>query len=299
MRIVFAAKGQRGLACLDAILASRHEVKLIVLPVTGSEEIEQLATASRIPVLRPDDINAPSTVSETAKINADIMVLAGYTQILRDPMLSQGAPAFINLHGGKLPQYRGGSPINWQIINGETEGGCAVCYVDEGIDTGDIIFQETYPINADEGAAEAIAKTLKIFPRLVVQALDGLANQTAPRKKQDLSKASYFHKRHPEDGRIHWSEMDAIDIHNLVRALRGPDLPGAFCFLGDEKLIVHRTSLLTENLSGDPGRIEHDRNGTAVVFAKDRGLMVTEVRRGGGRPETKANGILSPGQVLS
>ena len=137
----------------------------------------------------------------------------------------------INLHGGKLPEYRGAAPINWQIINGETSGGCSIIYVDEGIDTGDIIAQEIYPIEAHDTHASILEKTLEIFPRLLIQVLEQIENGTVKAQKQDPHAGSYYIRRYPSDSEINWDRLTDIQVHNLVRGMFGP-YPGGIFFSG-------------------------------------------------------------------
>ena len=164
--------------------------------------------------------------------------MSGYTQILKKPVLEWPTIGVINLHGGKLPEYRGGSPINWQIINGESEGGVAVHFVDEGIDTGAILASETFPIGENETAGEIYDKTIKIFPDLMIRVIRELEIGIHQVQKQKLSDGTYYCKRLPRDGRIDWSSMSARQVHDLVRALNGPSYPGAFTYLKKKKLIV-------------------------------------------------------------
>lgn len=269
MNIVVFGKGERAARCL-AVMAGGGYCPVGVLAEGGDAELAAAANELGVPLLP-----AAESVFE---VKPDLLVLIGYTKILKEPMISLPQLGTINLHGGKLPDYRGASVINWQIINGEREGGVAVLYVDEGIDTGDIIAEERFPIAPEDTIKEVVEKTLEIFPRLLLGALRDVERGTVARKKQPRA-GTYYHKRRPEDGKISWLGMSAESVHNLVRALARP-YPGAFTSLGGEKVFIWATRLLsTETFRGIPGRIVGRRDGGVVVIANDRGLLVTAAGR--------------------
>ena len=303
MKIAYFGNGRRGVVCLKTAIAQGWDVKILVAN-PGSHTAEkpnplcQLADEHGIPALIPARINAPESISELSKYGVDLIVMAGYSPILKREILALPPLGSINLHGGKLPDYRGGSPINWQIINGEKEGGCVIHCVNESIDTGDILVQEFYPIGSDETAGEVIERTLEIFPRLLIGAIADIENGTARPRPQGQAVGSYYCQRHPEDGRIHWRDMTARQVHNLVRGLHGPDLPGAFTFLDGTKVILWKTELPEEIVKGVPGRVAFRKQGGIFGIAKDRGLVISEVRLDSDPTIVPATDVLRPGLSL-
>ncbi len=275
MKLVYFSKGMRGIACLQAVLEAGHSVSAVV-GVSPEEELEALGKEAGFPVLYPERVNAPETVERLRSYGADCFVLSGYNKILRSPVIEIPPKGTINLHGGRLPEYRGAAPINWQIINGEKSGGCCIIYVDEGIDTGDIIAQEIYPITPQDTHASVLAKTLEIFPALLVRVLDQIEDGSVQVVKQDPLAGSYYTRRYPRDSRIHWERMTDVQVHNLVRGMHGP-YPAAFTFRGGENVEINQTRLLKETIRGIPGRIPHKRESSVVVLAANRGILVEEI----------------------
>jgi methionyl-tRNA formyltransferase len=203
-------------------------------------------------------------------------VLCGYNKILKAPVIEIPPLGTINLHGGKLPEYRGAAPINWQILNGETSGGCAIIYVDEGIDTGEIIAQEIYPITPEDTHASVLEKTLKIFPSLLLQVLEQIEKGTVQAVPQNPEEGAYYPRRYPQDSQIFWDTMTAVQVHNLVRAMHGP-YPSAYSFRGDDKVEFEKTALFIEPVPGSPGEVVTITKEGPVVAAKDNGLLILEI----------------------
>jgi methionyl-tRNA formyltransferase len=220
--------------------------------------------------------------------------LAGYNNILKKEIISFPKKGAINLHGGKLPDYRGVAPINWQIIKGEKVGGCCIIFVDEGIDTGDIIEQEFYDIGENDTAGDVVQRQLEIFPPMLLKAVQNIEKGTVNSTKQDLAEGSYYTRRYPDDGRVDFASMTALDAHNMIRAMRGP-YPPAFCFYNDKKIYLLGSELLKEKIIGTPGRIALKRPEGVIVIARDRGLLITEVSSSMEGPAQKVGDNLKTG----
>jgi methionyl-tRNA formyltransferase len=275
MNIVYFTKGTRGSECLSAILDAGYSVNCVV-GVTREERIDELCNQSNIPLIFPEKINSPETLKILMSYDPDLFILSGYNKIIKLPVIQLPKLGTINLHGGKLPEYRGAAPINWQIINGETSGGCAIIYVDEGIDTGDIIAQEMYSIKPDDTHASILEKTLRIFPALLLSVLKKIEQGSVQAQKQDPLAGGYFCRRYPRDSQINWREMDDIQVHNLVRGMHGP-YPAAFTFSRDIKVEINKSQVLQETISGLPGRVPLKRGKDVVVIAKNRGILIQEI----------------------
>ncbi|MFN0058505.1 MAG: methionyl-tRNA formyltransferase [Planctomycetota bacterium] len=283
MKLVFFGHGTRGALCLDALLRADFDVAAIVGQpgindeLSNASPLRQCARDHDIAWICPATLKHTITLRTLARFDADLFILAGYTKILPPSALALARRGCINLHGGRLPQYRGGSPINWQIINGELRGACTILYADEGIDTGPVIASEEFLIGPDETAGDITDKTLRIFPPLLVRVLRELEADTAVATPQDLTAGSYYVKRYPEDGAIDWSRLDDQQVHNLVRGLTGPGLPGAFCRFGRRKVAIRSSRRLAETVLGPAGRIGPTRGDGVVVICRNRGLLVESV----------------------
>ncbi len=281
MRILFWGKGARAEVCLAHLLENGFSVCGVIAekdePAGRPESLAGQAAAAGIAchvVAKPRSLAARELV---AGFGADIFVLAGYTRILPPEVVSLPPMGTVNLHGGRIPDYRGCAPIPWQIIRGETELGLTVLYADQGIDTGAILVEDTYSLTPDQGATEAVARTLELFPPMLARALRGLANNTITARPQDPAAGAYYTRRYPEDGVIDCRMLDAEQIFNLVRALRKP-YPGAFAWRGREKIVIQRACLLKEKIFGVPGHVPLKRDEGVVLIARDQGLLITELR---------------------
>jgi len=275
MKIVYFSKGLRGSQCLSRILEAGYVVKTIVA-VDQEQPLDEIARKYDLPIIYPENINSDNTITQLKTFNADLFILCGYNKILKQPIIEIPPLGTINLHGGKLPEYRGAAPINWQIINGETTGGCSIIYVDEGIDTGDIIAQEIYQIDAGDTHASILEKTLDIFPRLLLDVLEQIENGTVQPQKQDPSEGGYFPRRYPKDSEIIWAEMTDIEVHNLVRGMHGP-YPAAYTNKAGEKIEIDKTELIDETITGVPGRVAGEHKNGIIVLAKNRGLLISSI----------------------
>jgi methionyl-tRNA formyltransferase len=275
MNIIYFSKGIRGSRCLAQILKTGYKVSAVVA-VNQEKDLDQLSSQYNIPIIYPEKINTVDSINLLRSYQADLFILAGYNKILKLPVIEIPPLRTINLHGGKLPEYRGAAPINWQIINGETTGGCSIIYVDEGIDTGDIIAQEIYPITADDTHASILELTLAIFPKLLLDVLQQITTGTVNAETQNPLDGNYYSRRYPRDSQIDWKGMDDVQVHNLVRGMFGP-YPAAFTHRGDVKVEINQTQLLQETIIGIPGRVPQKRGKSVVVVAKNRGLLVQDI----------------------
>jgi len=293
MKIVYFGNNPRGLVCLQKLLEESENIVAIVahpeqkLSPEQGQNVKTVAIEKGLPVIQPKDINSPKSAEWLKSFMPDLFILSGYNQILKSNVLKIPRKGTINLHGGKLPEYRGVAPINWQIINGETVGGAAVLYVEEGIDTGDIIISQEYSIGIEDTAKSVLDITLKIFPEMLLKAVNLIKHGKVKPKKQDLEKGCYYTRRYMRDGRIDWKNMTALEVYNLIRALVEP-YPGAFTYNNGEKVIIWKASLLKETIKGISGRVVLRREGGVVVIAKDMGLLIELVQHENGET-MKAN----------
>ncbi len=217
------------------------------------DSVAELACAEGLPVFAPDDINHPVWVEKIKAIKPDIIFSFYFRDMVKSPILEIPKHGCLNLHGSLLPAYRGRVPINWAIINGETETGVTLHYMTTKPDNGDIVGQEKIAIGPDDTAKDVHQKATKAAAVLLEKLLPLVKKGKAPRKKQDESKASYFGGRKPADGEIDWSKS-AKEIRNLVRATTRP-YPGAFSFMGDRKCFFWSVSEAKSAKKAKPGTV--------------------------------------------
>jgi UDP-4-amino-4-deoxy-L-arabinose formyltransferase/UDP-glucuronic acid dehydrogenase (UDP-4-keto-hexauronic acid decarboxylating) len=191
-----------------------------------------------IPVHLPEAVNDPPWPQRIRAASPDLLFSFYYRSMLGREILAVPRLCAMNLHGSLLPKYRGRAPVNWVLVNGETETGVTLHVMTEKPDAGDIVAQEAVPIAFEDTALTLYGKMEKAAERLLSGILPRIAAGEIPRRRNELEKGSYYGGRKPEDGRIDWTRP-AVEIYNLVRAVTRP-YPGAFSTLGGEKCLVWR-----------------------------------------------------------
>lgn len=286
MRVLFIGTGEIGVPVLRSLLNSdEHELVGVVTqpdkPAGRAQRIEappiKVALGEgRVPVLQPARIKKEEPVAEIRALAPDVIVVMAYGQILPRSVLEIPRIACLNLHASLLPRHRGAAPIQAAIVAGDRETGITVMYMDEGLDTGDVMLQQSLELAADETGGSLHDRLAEIAPNALHQALARLQAGTAPRIPQDSSAATYAPKLEREHGRIDWNESAAL-IERKIRAFN--PWPGAYAVLrdapgGGRKLKVHRASV-TDSCSADPANL--------VIPTKSGALRLEEVQLEGKR----------------
>src|SRR5436190_13802882 len=275
MRIVFIGTGQIGVPTLRALLNSEHEVVAVVTqpdkPVGRAQSIEpppikKGIAKTRIPILQPARIKDQQATEEIRGLAPDVIVVVAYSQILPREVLEIPRLACLNLHASLLPRWRGAAPIQAAIAVGDCETGITVMYMDEGLDTGDILLQRPGDILPDDTGGSLHDRLAQIAPEALLESLRLLATGTAPRTPQDNTLATYAPKLKREHGKINWSESAEV----IERKIRGFNpWPGAFTQIGGQNLKVFSATLV--DLSGQPGEILRSQG--QLVIAAGRGAL--------------------------
>jgi len=289
MRIVFIGAGEIGVPTLQALLKSEHEVVGVVTqpdkPVGRSQLIEpppikKALSGTNIPVLQPARIKDRQAIEEIRALRPDVIVVMAYGQILPRDVLEIPEIGCLNLHASLLPRWRGAAPIQAAIAAGDREIGITVMYMDEGLDTGDILLQRTIDIlPADTGGA-LHDRLAGVAPETLLESLDWLAKGKAPRTPQDNAVATYAPKLKREDGKIDWSDS-ADAIERKIRAFH--PWPGAFMTVstnGTRNLKIFSATVI--DLRGKPGKILRSE-AELVVAAGEGALSLGEVQLEGKR----------------
>ena len=276
--LLYLGNGVRGVHCLRALLAAQEPVAA-VLGHAGSEgsELAALASAAGLPYRAPKSPNDAETLAWIHALGCRLAVMSGYAKIVRKGFLDAFPDGVINLHGGPLPGYRGGSPLNWQILRGEREIGISLLFTEEGVDTGPVLARDRFALGPDETIDEVVAKTLPRFEHMLLEVLATRRRGALRPERQDPALARYFAKRLPEDGFIDWRSLTAQQLHDLVRALSG-SYPGAFGFHRGRKVVIERTRRLDETIVAPPGRVLARRAEGVEVACADRALLVLATR---------------------
>jgi methionyl-tRNA formyltransferase len=286
MRIVFIGTGEIGVPTLKALLKSEREIVGIVTqpdkPVGRAQIIEpppikKALAGAKMPILQPGRIKERRAIEEIRALEPDVIVVAAYGQILPRDILEIPKSACLNLHASLLPRWRGAAPIQAAIAAGDTETGITVMYMDEGLDTGDIMLQCKTNISPTETGGLLHDRLANIAPKALLESLELLAQGNAPRTAQDHAIATYAPKLKREHGKIDWSES-ADAIERKIRAFN--PWPGAFMTIDGRNLKIFSASIV--DLGGVPGQILKSHN-EFIVAAGKGALLLSEVQLEGKR----------------
>lgn len=238
---------------------------------TTMVEMRKITDSNSIPFHQPDKKMLYNYINYIKDLDPDLIVVCGYKYIIPSQIFNIPRLRTINIHPSYLPKYRGQHVINWAIINGESETGVTVHFVDEGIDTGDIIVQKKIPILLDDTASTLSDKIYCEASELLKYVLDNISSgKELKAKKQDNSKASYFRPRNPQDGIIDWNK-DGVNVYNLIRALVKP-WPGAYTYMKSEKIIFWSAQFEACSHDFSPGTII-DILGSNLVISVNNGKL--------------------------
>ena len=216
--MILFLNGLRGLIILKTLLENKSEIKSVVLSDDNETEIIEVVKSQNLNLIITENINNVDTVSKIKNFRPELFVLSGFRQILKKELLDVPLIGTINLHAGKLPEYRGGSPLNWQIINGENFAYLTTIFTDEGIDTGNILKEQKIEILDEDDIKSLHKKANKIFPKMLLESIK-MVRENNFGKKQNEANASYWHQRSDADGYLDFQNNDAGKIVRIVKAI--------------------------------------------------------------------------------
>jgi methionyl-tRNA formyltransferase len=284
MRIVFMGSAELACPCLKALTdLERHAVIGVVTQPDrpkgrdlrpASSPVKILAQKLGVQVLQPLKIGEASAMAALREMRPDLIVVVAYGQILPKAVLDLPPQGCVNVHTSLLPRWRGAAPIQHAILNGDATTGVTTMYMDERMDTGDIIFQRAEPIRPDDTSASLHERLAALGAKLLVETVEAIADGQAPRTPQDNSRATYAPKLRKEDGRIDWKQP-AVAIERQLRAF--DPWPGAFTFWGDTMLKLWRAEVTDGR--GAPGEVLSD----FTVATGNGALRVLEAQSAGGK----------------
>jgi methionyl-tRNA formyltransferase len=215
-------------------------------------DLGETAAALGIPVHYTEKVRSPESVELIRAIAPDAIFVFGFSQLISAEILAIPPLGCIGTHPALLPRNRGRHPLIWALVEGLPQSGLTFFYLDEGTDSGDILWQKAFPISLENDASTLYEKIRKLASEGIADFLPKLMNNTAPRIVQDATKATYWLKRTAKDGEIHW-DQPSMTIYNLIRALTHP-YPGSHTFLAGEKIIVWKASPpAAESANGQSG----------------------------------------------
>ncbi|MEX9947880.1 bifunctional UDP-4-amino-4-deoxy-L-arabinose formyltransferase/UDP-glucuronic acid oxidase ArnA [Providencia alcalifaciens] len=215
--------------------------------------VARVSADMELPVFAPENVNHPLWIERIREMKPDVIFSFYYRDMLSEELLALAPKGAFNLHGSLLPKYRGRAPINWALLNGESETGVTLHKMVAKADAGDIVAQEKVAITDTDTALTLHAKVREAAEVLLDKTLPLIEAGSYKTVAQDESQASYFGRRCADDGQIDWSRS-AKEISCLIRAVTEP-YPGAFTYLGARKMIVWRARVLDDNQGKAPGTV--------------------------------------------
>lgn len=272
MRIVFMGTPEFAVPSLAALVASGQEVAAVVTQpdrpagralALKPPPVKVYALARGIPVLQPETVRSAESGDAIARLAPDLLVVVAYGQILPRRLLELPRIAPLNVHASLLPRYRGAAPIQWAVINGETETGITVQRMARQLDAGDILLQAREPVDADETAGRLHDRLMDAGARCLLEALELIRNGQARFVPQDAGRVTFAPMLSREMARMDWG-TPAASCHNRVRGLN--PWPGAGTTFRENACKIWRTARLAPGESPPaepprPGllRLEHSR----------------------------------------
>jgi methionyl-tRNA formyltransferase len=286
LRVVFMGTPRVSLTVLDALLGSRHRVVGVLTRPggardTGPHSVAGRATEEGIPVLKPERLSEPGFIEAFRGLGPEILAGSAFGALVPPPVLGAPRLGALNVHPSLLPMYRGPAPVQRSLMNGDEVTGVTVHFLDEGMDSGDIVFQERLEIGENETSGSLTHRLLQTGSRLLVAALDLLEGGAVPRCPQDEARATYAPALDVSDEVLDWGRP-AQEVCNRIRALN-PD-PGGYTTLRGKRLKVWEAKPWDKPASGQPGRVVSlEKRQGFVVKTLPGAVLVTQVQPEGKR----------------
>ena len=276
MKIVFMGTPDFARDSLKAVVEAGHDVKLVVTNPDKPKgrgmkmipsEVKEYALEKGLNIEQPLKVrNNPEFVEKLKNINPDVICVVAYGKIIPKEILDIPRLGCINVHGSLLPKYRGAAPIQWAVLNGDKETGVTTMFMDEGMDTGDMIEKEVVKIGDNETTGELWDRLSIVGANLLVKTLKLLENGEATRKKQP-EKFTVAPMLKKEIAKIDWKNYSSKKIKDLARGLN--PFMGAFSYLNDKKIKIWKVEIVEEKYDVDPG--------TVVVSDSKNGLVISTI----------------------
>ncbi|MFM7327672.1 MAG: methionyl-tRNA formyltransferase [Bacteroidota bacterium] len=295
LRIIFMGTPEFAVASLAALVNSRHQVIGVVtapdkpqgrgLKPIGSA-VKEFAVAANLPVLQPEKLKSEDFLQALKELDADLFMVVAF-RMLPEVVWSMPPMGTYNLHASLLPAYRGAAPINWAIINGETETGITTFRIRQEIDTGDILFREHEPIHPQDDAGSLYDRLMNRGAALVVKTADAIADGTAvgtpqPQQTGDLPLAPKIFR---ETCSIDWNNPSKKVI-DLIRGLS--PYPAAWTTINGKSCKIFRASLVQRNEDAAPGTMRSDNRQLIEVRTADGWISIDELQPEGKKRMTSA-----------
>lgn len=288
MKAIFMGTPDFAVGTLEALLEAGHTIPLVVTQPDKKKgrghamqypPVKEAALAHEIPVWQPEKIRTEESIQYLEGIEADVIVVVAFGQLIPKRILEMKTYGCINVHASLLPSYRGAAPIQWAVINGEKESGVTTMQMDEGLDTGDMLLKTIVPLEEKETGGSLFDKLSAVGATLCVDTLKALEEGSVKPVKQGESPTAYAAMLTKEMGAIDWSK-DAVSIERLVRGLN--PWPSAYTTLHGKTLKIWECEVLPLDASkGAFGEILKVTKDSMIVQTGDGALSIKSVQLSG------------------
>lgn len=284
MNIVFMGTPEFAVKSLDKLIEKGYRVNTVITQpdrprgrgnVVQASPVKSRALENNISVVQPERIRTPGVIRALKDLNPDIIIVVAYGQLLPKEIIELPKFGCINVHASLLPKYRGAAPINWCIIKGENISGVTTMYMDEGMDTGDILLSQHTPIGDHETAGQLHDRLGDIGAELLIQTIEGIKRDNLCRKVQDHGAATYAPPLNRNTGKVDW-KGSAQDIYNLIRGTN--PWPGCYTCYGEQRMKLWDARVSDSTSEGTPGKVvEIVPKGLSVQTGKGK-LLIMEIQ---------------------
>ena len=282
MRTVWVSFDTIGRDCLEAAAESgANVVGVVTLPGpidpnrSGQCSFDEAAARVGATLVETRDVNADGTLAAVRELEPELVFVVGWSQLLREPLIALASEGVFGMHPTLLPRHRGRAPIPWAILSGLARTGVTLFEIaDASADSGAVVGQRAVDIAPDETATSLFEGLARAHVDLVREYVPQLVERRAPRTPQDARRASSWPRRAPADGIIDW-ETRAPYLYDWVRAQTRP-YPGAFTWLGDEKVTIWRASVVELQVDAVAGSVVSERAEGPVVACGEGALVLEE-----------------------
>lgn len=273
MRLVYFGTSAFGLPSLEALGRSPHEILSVATAADKPQgrhlklqpsPVKAWALARGFPVFPHVNVNSKEALSVLASLKPDLFVVISFGVILSKALLEIPRLGSLNVHPSLLPRYRGAAPLQWTLLNGDTETGISIVRINERLDAGDLVLQERTPVSADEDMGLLESRLSDMGASALLRSIDLVAAGKAQFTPQDEKAATYARKLEKEDGHLRW-DVPAAEIRNRIRAMKA--WPGACVFYEGKRILILDAAPVS-------GKAALARPGMILTASKPEGLKV-------------------------
>ncbi len=288
MKIVFMGTPEFSVPSLKALIEKHEVVHVVTQPdrkigrgqKVAFSEVKEVAIENNIPVFQPEKIKDQESVDFLKTIDADLFIVIAYGQILSEELLYMKKYGSINVHGSILPHLRGPAPIHWSVINGETETGVTVMYMDKGMDTGDMIKVAKMPIPENATTGEIYDEMSVLGANTLLEVLENLEKGEVNRTKQVDEEATYAKFIEKDLGHIDFNR-DTKSVYDLIRGVT--PFPSAYFFIEDVKYKIVKAEKVADKFANSGEVVVADGKNGFVISTIDGGIRILEIQKQGSK----------------